>query len=181
MRRLIVCLGLTAIVALAGAGATLADPVLSLPGTVTVNVENVTSGVATFSVSAVDSNDNSALPVTCDHTSGDTFPLGTTTVHCSATDGTLTAADSFDVVVQDTTFPVLNLPSPVIEVVGTPSTTTVNYTATATDGATAGARPHPARASATARPTSPATRRTEQGIPRTAASTWSSMTRSRRH
>src|SRR5262249_14960773 len=46
--------------------------------------------------------------VTCTPASGSTFPLGVTTVTCSATDGGgLSAAGSFLVAVQDTTSPTL--------------------------------------------------------------------------
>jgi HYR domain len=46
----------------------------------------------------------------CDHASGDLFPIGTTTVNCTTTDadGNPVSAGSFDVIVQDTTGPVLS-------------------------------------------------------------------------
>jgi hypothetical protein len=136
MRRLIACLALTTLVALVGAGATLADgpPVLTLPGSpVVVDVENVTSGTASFAVSAVDGIGD-PLGVSCDHSSGDSFPLGTTTVTCSATDVLLvTTSGSFDVVVQDTTSPALALPSPITVDVNGASSAPVTFSASATD------------------------------------------------
>jgi len=49
---------------------------------------------------------------TCDHNSGDTYPLGTTTVNCSATDAhSNTGSASFTVKVQDTTPPDVTVPS----------------------------------------------------------------------
>jgi hypothetical protein len=137
MRRALALVVLTLVVALVAADPTLADgtPVLSLPGSaVVVDVENVTSGTATFSVSAVDGL-GAPLPVSCDHSSGSSFPLGTTTVTCSATDplSLITTSGSFDVVVRDTTFPVLGLPAVApVDVDGT-SSAAVTYSASATD------------------------------------------------
>ena len=138
MRRLLACVGLIVVVALAGADATLADPVLTLPGsTVVVNVENVTSATVNFTVSAVDGNGD-PLTVDCTPSSGSTFNLGTTTVNCSATDAlAVTTSGSFSVLVQDTTFPVLSLPGTItVQVVGLVPAT-VTYSASANDGATA--------------------------------------------
>jgi hypothetical protein len=64
--------------------------------------------------------------------SGSVFPLGTTTVNCSVTDGGgLTATGSFTVAVQDTTPPALNLPGNITVHAG--KAAAANYTATATD------------------------------------------------
>src|SRR2546430_6345869 len=51
-----------------------------------------------------------APTVTCDHSSGDMFPLGTTSVTCSAKDasGNTSAAQSFTITVVDTTPPVVD-------------------------------------------------------------------------
>src|SRR5205807_1583186 len=47
-------------------------------------------------------------PVNCDHVSGSTFPLGTTTVQCTATDThNNTAHGSFTVTARDTTPPAI--------------------------------------------------------------------------
>ena len=63
-----------------------------------------------FSVSATDLVDGSR-GVTCDHDSGDTFPLGTTTVTCSSQDSRDNASsESFSVEVVDTTAPDLTIP-----------------------------------------------------------------------
>ena len=137
MRRVLALVGLTLLVVLAGAQSTLAvgTPVLTLPGSaVVVDVENVTSGTATFSVSAVDEIGN-PLPVTCDHSSGDSFPLGTTTVSCSATDpdSSIVTSGSFDVVVQDTTSPTLTLPTIAPVDVNGASSTAVTFSASASD------------------------------------------------
>jgi hypothetical protein len=61
----------------------------------------------TYTATATDLVDGSR-PVTCDHASGSTFPLGTTTVQCTATDThNNTAHKSFTVIVKDTTPPTI--------------------------------------------------------------------------
>lgn len=65
----------------------------------------------TWSVSAADLVDGT-VAVTCDATSGATFPLGSSTVSCDAVDATgNTTTTSFAVVVRDTTAPVLQVPA----------------------------------------------------------------------
>jgi len=59
--------------------------VLSLPANIVTQTPNVSGAPVTFPVSAVDAADGDVAP-SCDHNTGDTFPIGTTTVHCSATD-----------------------------------------------------------------------------------------------
>src|SRR3989442_10233963 len=91
---------------------------LVLPsGTVTVEATGPSGAVYTF--------DETGL--TCNHHSGDTFPLGDTTVDCGA-DG------SFVVRVVDTSPPVVTPPANETATTGDPSGTVVNYgAATATD------------------------------------------------
>jgi hypothetical protein len=82
-------------------------PALTLPGTVTAEATGPGGAAVTFTVSANDLVDGSR-PVTCDHASGSTFPLGSTTVQCTATDThNNTAHGSFTVLVQDTTPPTI--------------------------------------------------------------------------
>lgn len=57
-----------------------ADPVLTLPASITS-----TSSIVTYSVTATD-DDDPAPVVACSPPSGSSFPVGTTTVHCTATD-----------------------------------------------------------------------------------------------
>lgn len=81
-------------------------PTLVLPDDID-NVEATSSAGATvtFTVTATDLQDGDLTSaVTCDHNSGDTFPLGTTTVTCQVTDaGGLTTTGSFHITVVDTT------------------------------------------------------------------------------
>ncbi|HEY5782146.1 MAG TPA: HYR domain-containing protein [Lysobacter sp.] len=82
-------------------------PTLTLPPPQTLEATSPDGAVATFTASASDIVDGN-VTVACDAASGDTFALGTTTVHCTATDAhENTAAGSFDVTVQDTTPPAI--------------------------------------------------------------------------
>jgi hypothetical protein len=69
-----------------------------------------------------------SLTAQCTPTSGSLFPLGSTTVHCTATDTNGTATFDFDVLVTDTTPPDLTVPSDI-----TTTNPVVTFTATATD------------------------------------------------
>jgi hypothetical protein len=74
------------------------------------------------------------VPVTCSPASGSTFALGTTTVHCSATDAAgNTATKNFNVTVVDTTPPALTVPAGITVPATAPTGAVVTFTATATD------------------------------------------------
>ena len=82
-------------------------PVVTVPDDITLEATGPDGATANFAanVSADDVVDGSVVS-DCDPASGSTFPLGTTTVTCTATDvaGNLGTA-SFDVIVVDTTAP----------------------------------------------------------------------------
>jgi hypothetical protein len=85
-------------------------PTLSLPGDQNVETEDPGGAAVTYSVSASDIVSGSITP-SCNHASGDTFPVGTTAVHCTATDGAgQSASGDFNVTVAlvDHTPPVLS-------------------------------------------------------------------------
>jgi HYR domain len=108
-------------------------PTLTLPQDMTKEATGPTGAIASWEASASDLVDG-AVPVTCDATSGDTFPLGTTTVTCSTTDdhgnkGT----GSFTVTVEDTTAPSMSLPADITTTADASSSKVVTYTASATD------------------------------------------------
>ena len=63
-------------------------PVLTLPDDIVVEAENEEGTVVTFEATAHDDVDGE-LPVTCSPESGSRFPIGITTVQCSATDSHL--------------------------------------------------------------------------------------------
>jgi hypothetical protein len=76
-------------------------PVLKLPGRIVVSAEDETGATVQYTASASDSIDGD-LPISCSPESGSRFPIGVTTVTCSAVDSSLNyASDSFEVEVQD--------------------------------------------------------------------------------
>jgi hypothetical protein len=82
-------------------------PVLTLPDDITEEATSSVGAAVVFTVTATDAEDGDiSSSVTCSHNSGDTFPLGETTVTCSVTDDDgETAQGSFKVNVRDTTAP----------------------------------------------------------------------------
>ena len=67
-------------------------PVLTLPDDIVVEAETEEGTVVTFEATAHDEVDGD-LPVTCSPASGSRFPIGITTVQCSATDSHLNPAE----------------------------------------------------------------------------------------
>jgi hypothetical protein len=86
-------------------------PVLTVPDSPLLAEASSPSGAyRTFTVSATDAEDVPAPAPSCDHESGDLFPIGDTIVSCSVTDsGDMGDSDSFTVRVVDTTDPVMNV------------------------------------------------------------------------
>ncbi len=108
-------------------------PALALPANITTEATSASGATATYTASATDLVDG-VVPVLCDHASGSTFPVGTTTVQCHATDAhNNTASGSFLVTVRDTTPPTLSLPANITAEATSASGAAVTYTATATD------------------------------------------------
>jgi hypothetical protein len=62
-------------------------PVLSLPAPITTSATSAAGAAVSFTATANDLVAG-AVAASCDHASGSTFPVGVTTVTCSATDGT---------------------------------------------------------------------------------------------
>jgi hypothetical protein len=111
-------------------------PTLTLPGNQNVETEDPGGKAVTYSVTASDIVSGSITP-TCNHASGDTFPIGTTTVHCTATDAAgRSSSGDFNVTVAlvDHTPPVLSgYGDKTVEANG-PAGSVVNYpTPTAVD------------------------------------------------
>lgn len=100
---------------------------------VTAEATGPAGAPVTYSVPVTDDVDPAPVAV-CEPASGATFPLGTTTVRCDATDAAgNTATGTFDVHVVDSTAPVLSLPADFTVDVFDPKGLSANYTATATD------------------------------------------------
>jgi len=114
-------------------------PTVTVPSNVAVETSNPAGTAVSYgSVTAVDTVDGALTP-TCDHASGSTFPVGTTTVTCSATDAhSNTGQGSFTVTVTlaavvDTTPPVVTVPASFAVAAPDPSGAVVTYSASATD------------------------------------------------
>ena len=84
-------------------------PTLTVPANITKAATGASGAVVTFATSATDLV--SAATVTCDKASGATFALGTTTVTCTAKDGTgnVSAPKSFTVTVTQPQYGFLNV------------------------------------------------------------------------
>jgi hypothetical protein len=110
------------------------QPVLAVPGPITVEATGPSGAAATFAASGVDSVDGS-LPATCNPVSGAVFALGTTTVTCTTTDAAKNSAQkSFTVTVIDTTGPALSATANQVLSATGPTGAPANFTLpTATD------------------------------------------------
>ncbi len=107
-----------------------------------ITVEASQSGGAGVTFTAPTANDlGTDLDVTCTAfdppvtvQSGDFFPIGTTTVTCTASDASgNTASESFDVTVADTVAPQLDLPEDITTILDDVAGALIDYTVTATD------------------------------------------------
>ena len=83
-------------------------PTLAVPASFNVEATGAAGAAAIFTVSSSDIVDGIVGP-DCNHASGETFPLGNTTVTCSAMDarGNASASKSFVISVVDTTAPAI--------------------------------------------------------------------------
>jgi len=90
-------------------------PLVTCPANILTNTAGgQCTRVVTFSASATDNCDSTALAVTCDPPPGTAFPKGTATVTCNATDGSgNTGSSSFTVTVIDAEDPQITCPATV--------------------------------------------------------------------
>jgi hypothetical protein len=108
-------------------------PRFDLPGDMTVEATSPAGATVIYPASATDLVDG-PVPVRCTPASGEPFPLGVTTVTCSATDRAgNSATGGFTVTVRDGTSPVLELPKDMTVEATTRDGATVPYPASATD------------------------------------------------
>jgi hypothetical protein len=108
-------------------------PTLSLPANSTAEACGPAGAVVTYSASATDDTD-SHPSVVCSPASGSTFAIGTTAVHCTATDASgNSAGGSFNVAVVDTTPPALTVPTNITADGTSAQGAAISFTASAND------------------------------------------------
>ena len=110
-------------------------PTLTLPSPVSVSSTSNSGAIVSYIVSANDVVSGDAA-VSCTPNSGSQFPIGSTTVSCTASDWQGNPAKgSFSVEVNDKSIPTLTLPAPITLDASGPSGTVAPFTATASDAA----------------------------------------------
>ncbi|MDI6752089.1 MAG: HYR domain-containing protein, partial [bacterium] len=103
-------------------------PVVTCPGDIRVEQKTRNGTVVNYTVTATDICD-ADVTIVCIPPSGTVFPLGNTTVNCTATDDSGNSSNcSFKVTVVDTTPPVVTCPSDIRVEQKTRNGTVVNYT-----------------------------------------------------
>ncbi|MBI1854178.1 MAG: HYR domain-containing protein, partial [Planctomycetes bacterium] len=110
-------------------------PTITCSSNVTTECTGPSGATASFTVTATDACDASPS-VSCAPASGSTFPVGTTTVNCTATDHAVPANSrscSFTVTVRDTTGPTITCPANISTACTSTAGAVVTYSATATD------------------------------------------------
>jgi hypothetical protein len=108
-------------------------PTLALPSNITKEATGPTGATASFTATATDLA-SGVTAVTCTPASGSVFPIGVNTVSCQSTDThTNTATGTFTVTVQDTTAPVVTVPSNITKEATSASGATASFTTSATD------------------------------------------------
>lgn len=97
-------------------------PDLAVPTDITVEQEDLDGTIVEFEVTATDICD-AAPTVECTHVSGEVFPLGITTVTCTATDASGNSVEvTFDIIVEDTIPPeILMYPLPLDTILWPPN------------------------------------------------------------
>ncbi|MDQ3494787.1 MAG: HYR domain-containing protein [Pseudomonadota bacterium] len=113
----------------------LSPPVFVLPGDVAIEGNTRGGGYLTYALPEATDKVDASVAVSCAPSSASFFPVGSTTVTCSATDAAGNGASvDFTATVHDTTPPALTLPGNISGVEATsPSGATVGFLATATD------------------------------------------------
>ncbi len=106
---------------------------LIVPAALSVDATSRDGATVKYDVSAADAN-GKPVDYKCDPPAGSLFPMGTTTVKCTAWGPTGSATtDVFDVKVGDLSAPQLSLPRDFTEQASSPDGATVKYPASATD------------------------------------------------
>ncbi len=116
-------------------------PDLTVPDDMTVEANGPNGAAVTYTVAGRDGHgqdDENGRPtdnvaVSCSPASGSTFPLGATTVTCTATSSGGTSTKSFTITVVDTTAPALDIPRGFTVQATSNDGAVVNYNASASD------------------------------------------------
>ncbi len=109
-------------------------PAIASHSNLVVEATGPSGAPVTYTVPAATDLVTGAATVNCAPASGSTFALGHTTVTCSSQDAAHNQSTStFDVLVRDTTAPVLNVPADFTVQSGSSSGQAVTFTVTATD------------------------------------------------
>ncbi len=107
-------------------------PIVTVPADLTVEATGVNGATVGYAAVTADDDVDGALTPTCSKASGTVFPLGTTTVTCSAKDAAGNLGDSsFTVTVQDTTAPALTVPGNITKEATGPAGAPVSFSASA--------------------------------------------------
>jgi subtilisin-like proprotein convertase family protein len=108
-------------------------PLVTVPDDLWVEATGPDGAVASYAASATDAVDGTLTP-SCAPPSGAVFPLGTTTVTCTATDTAgNTGSEFLIVIVVDTTPPALTVPATISVLATSPAGAVVTFTASASD------------------------------------------------
>lgn len=113
---------------------TTAPAISGVPPSQTLEATDPNGAAATWAAPTSSDLVSGAVAVSCSPAAGSTFPLGTTAVTCSATDGAGSSASaSFTVSVGDSTAPTLTLPANITVDATSPAGAAVSFAATAAD------------------------------------------------
>ena len=108
---------------------TTAPAISDVPDTIAAEAVSGDGATVSYTTPTVADLSSAGATISCTPPSGSVFPLGTTTVVCTATDSTgNTAQATFDIVVQDTTPPVLTVsPDPFEAILQSPAGANVDF------------------------------------------------------
>jgi len=102
----------------------------AVPSNVSANATGPTGAIVNYSPPVAADEDLTAPAVTCQPASGSTFPIGTSTVSCSATDSDdtpSTITTSFQVTVNDTDLALIGVPAGIVRDAATSAGTAVAF------------------------------------------------------
>ncbi len=105
-------------------------PVITVPEDITIEATESNGAVVEFTTPTAEDDVDDTVETICDHNSGETFPIGTTVISCTATDSSENEGNnSFEITVQDTTAPVITSHDDVMATAASESGAEVTYVA----------------------------------------------------